>query len=109
MTVFGSDAVPLPSLYEAVADHPDVDVFVIGQDKCRHLNHELDLSGRCSPPWRPGGWRAWASTCAGGAEHPDLCVIADPGKGSRGRTDRRFSCTSMPFEPSRSVTVTLRC
>jgi hypothetical protein len=43
MTVFGSDAVPLPSLYEAVADHPDVDVMVIGQDRCRHLNHELDL------------------------------------------------------------------
>jgi len=43
MTVFGSDAVPLPSLCEAVTGRPDVDVFVIGQDGRRHLNPELDL------------------------------------------------------------------
>ena len=43
MTVFGSDAVPLPSLCEAVTGRPDVDVFVIGQDGRRHLNPGLDL------------------------------------------------------------------
>src|SRR6266851_4898684 len=43
MTVFGSDAVPLPSLCEAVTGRPDVDVFVIGEDGRRHLNPELDL------------------------------------------------------------------
>ena len=43
MTVFGSDAVPLPSLCQAVTGRLDVDVFVIGQDGRRHLNPELDL------------------------------------------------------------------
>lgn len=43
MTVFGSDAVPLPSLCEAVTGRPDVDVFVIGEDGRRHLSPELDL------------------------------------------------------------------
>jgi hypothetical protein len=42
MTVFGSDAVPLPSLWEAVTGRPDADVFVIGKDGRRHLNPELD-------------------------------------------------------------------